>query len=48
MDYLKRRWLEGCHTAAQLYREVKQRGFSPDISSVLTSGIRVSSHRYVR
>lgn len=28
MDYLKRRWLEGCHTAAQLYREVKQRGFS--------------------
>jgi transposase len=28
MEYLKRRWEEGCHTAAQLYQEVKERGFS--------------------
>jgi len=28
VDYLKRRWEEGCYTAAQLYREVKERGFS--------------------
>ena len=28
MDYLKQRWDEGCRKAAQLYREVKERGFT--------------------
>jgi transposase len=28
LDYLKRRWEEGCHNAMRLYREVKERGFT--------------------
>jgi len=28
LDYLKRRWDEGCHKAAQLYREIKDKGFT--------------------
>ena len=28
MDYIHRRWDEGCHLAAQLYREVKSQGFT--------------------
>jgi transposase len=28
VEYLKQRWEQGCHNARQLYREVKQRGFT--------------------
>jgi transposase len=28
LDYLKRRWDEGCHKAAQLFREIKDQGFA--------------------
>jgi transposase len=28
IPYLKQRWEQGCHNAAQLYRELKQNGFS--------------------
>lgn len=28
LDYLKRRWEEGCHNAMRLYREIKERGFT--------------------
>jgi len=28
LDYLKRRWDAGCHNATQLYREVKEQGFT--------------------
>jgi transposase len=28
VDYLKERWEQGCQNASQLYREVKQRGFT--------------------
>lgn len=28
VEHLRRRWEEGCHTAAQLYREVKKKGFA--------------------
>jgi transposase len=28
LDYLKRRWEEGCHNAAQLIREIQVLGFS--------------------
>lgn len=27
-DYLKQRWSEGCHNAAQLFKELKERGYS--------------------
>lgn len=27
-EYLKERWLAGCHNARQLYREIKTRGYS--------------------
>jgi len=27
-DYLRRRWQEGCRSAAELYREIEKRGFS--------------------
>ena len=28
IEFLQRRWEEGCHSAAQLYREVKDQGFA--------------------
>lgn len=27
LDYLKQRWAEGCHNAAQLYQELRERGY---------------------
>jgi len=27
-DYLERRWQDGCHNAAQLWRELRDQGFS--------------------
>lgn len=33
-DYLDRRWAEGCHNAAQLWRELRQQGFSGSATRV--------------
>jgi transposase len=34
IDYLKERWEQGCHNASQLYREVKERGFTGSLFMV--------------
>jgi transposase len=34
VDYLAQRWSEGCHSAAELYRELRQRNFRGSESSV--------------
>lgn len=32
--YLKKRWMEGCHNARQLYREIKAQGYSGHVKAV--------------
>jgi transposase len=33
-EYLRRRWAEGCRNAAQLWREIRERGFAGQASTV--------------
>jgi transposase len=33
-DYLEKRWAEGCHNASQLWRELRQRGYSGQFGRV--------------
>jgi transposase len=33
-DYLRRRWDEGCHNGARLWREIRERGFTGGASTV--------------
>jgi transposase len=33
-EYLRRRWSEGCHNAAQLWREIRERGFRGRLRTV--------------
>lgn len=44
--YLKQRWDAGCHNAAQLFREMKARGFSGGYTSVWEAvhGLRVQTY----
>jgi transposase len=34
LEYLSRRWAEGCHNSAQLYREIRSKGYRGSDSSV--------------
>src|SRR5262245_66620593 len=34
LEYLSRRWAEGCHNSAQLYREIRSTGYRGSDSSV--------------
>jgi transposase len=36
LEYLQRRWREGCHNATQLWRELQERGFRGGRSTVLS------------
>jgi transposase len=34
VDYLQKRWEEGCHNAAQIHREIRQQGFRGNVVTV--------------